>query len=87
MSKLYNDIKRMLRMLKIIEQYNNFQQLDATEDILFLKEKINNLYNIKDSTDLIDEFKWCAEMTNNFYNEIDIEFKKQILKEESEESE
>ena len=83
MSKLYNDIKRMLRYINIIEQYNNFMQLGASEDILFLKEKVNNLYNIKDSNELVNEFKYCADMVNNFYDGIDTDFKKKILEEEA----
>ena len=85
MSKLYNDIRRMLRNINIIEQYNNFMQLGATEDILFLKEKINNLYNIKESDKLIEEFQYCAKMTNMFYDQIDYEFKKKVLEEEQKE--
>lgn len=51
--KLFKDIPRMIRNLNIIEQYNNFRQLDAAEDILYLREKVNNLYNIKDIQELI----------------------------------
>lgn len=51
--KLFKDIPRMIRNLNIIEQYNNFRQLDAAEDILYLREKVNNLYNIKDTQELI----------------------------------
>lgn len=85
MSKLYNDIKRMLRYINIIEQYNNFVQLNANTDILFLKEKVNNLYNIKDTDELISEFKYCSNMVNMFYQQIDSDFKKKIIEEEKEE--
>ena len=84
MSKLYNDIRRMLRNLNVIEQYNNFVQLGATEDILFLKEKVNNLYNIKETDKLIEEFQYCAKMVNMFYDQIDYEFKKKMIEEEKE---
>lgn len=82
MSKLTNDISRMKYYLRIIEQFNNFRQLDANEEIIFLKDKIDNLYNIKDTQQLIEEFKWCANMVNLFYNEIDPDFKLQALREE-----
>lgn len=85
MSKLYNDISRMKKLIIVIEQYNNFGQLGAKEEVNFLKEKINNLINIKDTQELIKEFTWCAKMVNMFYNEIDIEFKKHIMKEEQDE--
>lgn len=80
--KLFKDIPRMIRNLNIIEQYNNFRQLDAAEDILYLKEKVNNLYNIKDTQELIDQFNWCAKMINMYYDEIEPDFKSQALKEE-----
>ena len=47
MSKLHKDIPRMVRALKIIEQYNNYKLLGANEDIEYLKEKVNNLYKLK----------------------------------------
>jgi len=81
MSKLYNDISRMKYLLNIIEQYDNFTQLGASEEIIFLREKVENLYNIKDSQELIKDFTWCAKMVNMFYNEIDSEFKSHTLKE------
>lgn len=81
-NKLYIDIPRMVRNVKIIEQYNNFHQLGAEDDIQFLREKIDNLLNIKDIPELIKEFTWCAKMTNMYIDEIDPEFKSQILKEE-----
>jgi hypothetical protein len=81
-NKLYRDIPRMVRNMKIIEQYNNFKQLGAEEDIQFLKDKIDNLLNIKDIPELIKEFTWCAKMTNMYIDEIDPEFKKFILAEE-----
>lgn len=83
MARLFNEIPRLIRNLKVIEQYNNFRQLGATDDILFLREKINNLYNLTGDTEkLIEEFNYCAKMINMFYDEIDPEFKIQILKEE-----
>lgn len=85
MSKLYKDISRMNRMINIINQYNNFKQLGVKDEIDYLKQKIDNLYNIKDTQELIKEFKYCADMCNMFYNEIDLEFKKQILSEEKSE--
>jgi hypothetical protein len=81
-NKLYRDIPRMVRNMKIIEQYNNFKQLGAEEDIKFLKEKIDNLLKIKDISELIKEFTWCAKMTNMYIDEIDPEFKTFFLKEE-----
>jgi len=87
MSKLHNDIRRMIRNLKIIEQYNNFMQLNATEDILFLKQKVENLYNIKNNEELIEEFKNCANMVNSFYDQIDPEFKKKVLEDDKKEYE
>lgn len=81
MSKLHKDISRMSYYIKVIEQYNNFKQLGAKEEIDFLKEKVNNLLNIKDVSKLIEEFNWCSKMINMFYDEIDSDFKKQMLKE------
>jgi len=82
MSKLFKDVSKMIIDLKIIEQYNNFRQLGAEEDIIYLKEKVNNLYNIKDTQKLIEEFNWCIKMVNIYYDEIEPEFKKYILIEE-----
>jgi hypothetical protein len=84
MSKLYKDIPRMIRNLKIIEQYNNFHNFGSNEDVDYLKKKVNNLYNIKDTEELIKEFLWCAKITNMYIDEIDPDFKRQILKEERE---
>lgn len=81
MSKLYKDIERMSYYIKVIEQYNNFKQLSANEEINFLKEKVKNLLSIKDTTELIKEFTWCSKMINMFYDEIDNDFKVQMLKE------
>ena len=47
--KLYKDIPRMIFMIQVIEQYNNQLQLGAEEDIVWLKEKVNNLLTIKDT--------------------------------------
>lgn len=80
--KLYKDIPRMVRMLNIIDQYNNYRQLGAAEDIMYLRDKTNNLYNIKDSSELIKDFTYCVKMINMYFDEIDPEFKKYILKEE-----
>lgn len=85
--KLYKDIPRMIRMLNIISQYNNYRQLGAAEDITFLEDKTNNLYNIKDASELIKEFNYCVKMITMYFNEIDPEFKKHILKEELKEEE
>jgi hypothetical protein len=82
MNKLYKDIPRMRKNLKVIEQYNNFRQLGAEEDINYLNQKINNLLEIKDTQNLIKEFTWCCKMINIYYDEIEPEFKKQILQEE-----
>lgn len=82
MSKLHKDIPRMVRILKVIEQYNNFKQLGAAEDINYLKEKVNGLTNIKDMKELVKEFTWCAKMINSYYDIIDPEFKQIVLKEE-----
>lgn len=80
--KLYKDIPRMIRMLNIIAQYNNYRQLGATEDIIFLRDKTNNLYSIKDTSELIKEFNYCVKMITLYFDEIEPEFKKHILKEE-----
>ena len=80
MSKIHRDIPRILLYLKVIEQYNNFSQLGAEEDINFLKEKANNLLNIKDTQELIKEFTWCCKMVNMYYNEIEPAFKQNTLK-------
>jgi len=87
MSKLYADIYRMMNMLNIIEQYNNFKQLGASEDIDYLKDKVKNLYNIKDTEKLIEDFKYCADMVNMYYNEVSPDFKQYILKEQQKENE
>jgi len=47
MSKLHKDIPRMVRIINIVEQYNNFKQLGAEEDIKLIRERINNLKSIK----------------------------------------
>ena len=82
MNKLYRDIPRMIRGVEWIEQYNNYRQLVAIEDVIFLREKVNNLYNIIDTQELIKEFTWCAKMINIFLDEIDPEFKKHLLQED-----
>lgn len=82
MSKLYNDIPKLKWNLKIIEQYNNFKQLGAEEEIKFLKDKVENLLNIKDIPKLIEEFNYCAKMVNMFFEQIDPEFKRYAYKEE-----
>lgn len=87
MSKLFNDISRMNRIIKVIEQYNNFKQLGIEDDIEYLKKRVDELYTIKDSTKLVDSFTWCAKMLNSYYEMIDYEFKKNFLKEEEEENE
>ena len=82
MSKLYKDIARMPRYIRIIEQYNNFKQLNSKEEIDFLKEKVDKLLKIKDTKELVKEFTWCSNMINMLYNEIDSEFKKFAVQEE-----
>lgn len=67
MSKLFNDIKKMKFQIIVLEQYNNFKQLGIEDDIKYLKEKIDNLYNIKDTNKLIEDFKFCANMINPLY--------------------
>ena len=84
MSKLHKDIPRMIRSLNIIEQYNNFRQLGAKEDIDYLKKQVNELYNIKDISILVESFLWCAKMINMYLDEIEPEFKTFYLKEEIE---
>ena len=84
MSKLHKDIPRMVRIINIVEQYNNFKQLGAEEDIKLIRERINNLKSIKNTEELIIEFKWCVKMCNMYYDEIDSDFKSQISKEELE---
>jgi len=82
MSKLINDIHKMLGYIRIIQQYNFFSQLGNEEDIDFLKNKVDNLCYIDDTDILIKDFEWCADMVNSLYNEVDPEFKKKLLKEE-----
>ena len=82
-NRIYNEISRMKYNMKVIEQYNNFLQLGATEDINYLKEKIDKLLEIKDADELIKEFTWCAKMSNIYYDEISSDFKKKCLEEES----
>jgi len=84
MNKLHKDIPRMIRSIDIIEQYNNFRQLGAQEDIDYLKTRVNELYGIKDASILIESFTWCAKMLNMYLDEIEPEFKKFYLKEERE---
>ena len=77
MTRLFNEIPKMLKRLQIISQYNNFRQLGAEDDIIYLYEKINDLYDMKDDTELlIKEFNYCAKMVNVYYDEIDFDFKK-----------
>ena len=75
MSRIHKDIPRILLYLKVIEQYNNFRQLGAEEDINYLKDKSNNLFIIKDTQELIKEFTWCCKMCNMYYDEIEPGFK------------
>lgn len=84
MSKLFNDILRMKRIIKVLEQYNNFKQLNLEDDIEYLKKRLDELYNIKDSSKLIESFNWCTKMLNTYYDQVDTEFKKIFLKEEIE---
>ena len=84
MSKLHKDIPRMVRSLNIIEQYNNFRQLGAKEDIDYLKKRVSELYEIKDTSVLVESFIWCAKMTNMYLDEIEPDFKTFYLKEERE---
>lgn len=77
--KLYKDIPRLYLYLKVIEQYNNFHILGMNEEIIFLKEKIDNLYKMTNTQKIIEDFKWCSNMVQNFYDEIDFEFKKNTL--------
>ncbi|MCK9416705.1 hypothetical protein M0Q97_08630 [Candidatus Dojkabacteria bacterium] len=78
--KLYKDIPRMIFMIQVIEQYNNQLQLGAEEDIAWLKEKVNNLLEIKDTNKLITDFIECVDMINKYYDAIDPEWKKSIIK-------
>jgi len=87
MSKLYSDIYRMSNMINTIEQYNNFNQLGAKEDIIYLRDKIKNLYNIKNTDELVKEFTFCAKMVNIYHDDIDSEFKKYVLEEIKKENE
>lgn len=85
-NRIYNEISRMKYNMKIIEQYNNYNLMGANEEIEYLKVRINKLMDIKNTQELIDEFKWCAKMSNMFYNEIDDEFKRACLSEEKKRS-
>jgi len=84
MSKLFKDIPRMIKNLQMIEQYNNFHNFGSNEDVDYLRKKVDNLYNIKDTEELIKEFMWCAKMINMYIDEIDPEFKRFFIKEETE---
>lgn len=84
MSKLYNNIKRMNRIIKVVEQYNNFKQLGIEDDIEYLKKRVNELYIIKDTTLLIESLTWCSKMLDSYYEMIDCEFKKKLTKEDNE---
>lgn len=84
MARLFKEIPRLLRCLNVIEQYNNFVQLGAKEDIDYLRDKANNLYNLDDTETLVKDFTYCAKMVNMYYDEIDPEFKQKILEEELE---
>ena len=78
--KLYKDIPRMIFMIQVIEQYNNQLQLGAEDDIVWLKEKTNTLLTIKDTNKLILDFIECANLVNKYYDAIDLEWKKSIIK-------
>ena len=80
MNKLEKDINRMTLHISIIEQYNNFMQIDSKEDIDFLINKVNNILKIENTEELIEEFRYCANIINSIYNEIDAKFKLYILK-------
>jgi hypothetical protein len=82
MSKLFKDVPKMIKNLQIIEQYNNFHNFGSNEDVDYLRKKVNNLYNIKDTDELVKEFMWCAKMINMYIDEIDPEFKRFFIKEE-----
>jgi hypothetical protein len=83
MARLFNEIPKMLKRLSMISQYNNFRQLGAEDDITYLHEKITDLYDMKDNTELlIKEFNYCAKMINMYYDEIDSDFKKKTLEED-----
>lgn len=85
MSKLYNDIKRMNRYIKIIEEYNNFKIIGIEEDIEYLKKRVIELYTIKDTSILLESYEWCAKMLNSYYEMIDYEYKKNFIEEEKKE--
>jgi hypothetical protein len=87
MSRLHNDISKMIRNLRVIEQFNNWKQLGGKEEIEFLKEKVNKLTTIKDNQELLKEYTWCAKMTNMFIDEIDPEFKRYFYQEEKKKEE
>lgn len=78
--KLYKDIPRMMYMIEVVEQYNNQMKLGAEEDIVWLKEKVNNILTITDTKKLITEFMECADIVNKYYDAIDPEWKKIIIK-------
>ena len=84
MSKLFKDIPRMIKNLQMIEQYNNFHNFGSNEDVDYLRKKVDNLHNIKNTDELIKEFMWCAKMINMYIDEIDPEFKRFFIKEERE---
>lgn len=88
MARLYREVPRLLKRIQMIEHYNNFAQLGAGEDIKYLKERINNLYNLKDDAEkLVTEFTYCAEAVNMFYYQIDKEFIIRVLADEQKEFE
>lgn len=72
--KIFKDIPRMLYMITIIEQYNNQMRLGAEEEIIYLHDKTNNILKLNDPIQIVEEFKSCVELINEFYYNIDPEW-------------
>ncbi len=85
--KIFKDIPRMMRNLIVVEQYNNFKQMNIKDEIYYIRNKVENLINIKDTKILIEEFIWCSNIINKLYNEVDGEFKKFFIEQEKKEFE
>lgn len=74
MSKLNNDLKQLMRRMLIVEQYNNFHQLGAQEDITYINGKILNIPKITNTEELIKELKWVINIVDSYFYEVDKDF-------------
>lgn len=74
MSKLRNKLKQLSKALTIIEMYNKYYIMGAEEDLLFLKNKLNNFEKEKN---IEKELIYCTNMIESYYKEIPPDFVKQ----------